>query len=251
MAGPRKAARSFDLADFGLQDMLRCGRDVHEASKSAPTMEQAAQAVVSLIHDAFRDPQTTERSCALVRFFKTHPYGELEPALQEIARRALAQPPTATMRCLTLLASAGDRPEWTSRRESRGHQAIPLQTAEMVHQAPMISQLIQQFGIDVEALVSTSSGLVGDTGRKTYNVFHVQHAVGSPHIPAQQEFVVPNGIRSVLGVGGSLTNGELFALIIFSRVEIPPESASRFRNVALDIKASMFGFGPQQVFLSV
>lgn len=89
------------------------------------------------------------------------------------------------MRCLALLATAGDEPEWNSRKASRSHQAIPLPSAVIVRQAPMIARLIEDMGLDIEALVSGSrSSRGGDT--RTYDVFHVEDAVGSPYIPAQR-----------------------------------------------------------------
>jgi hypothetical protein len=48
--------------------------------------------------------------------------------------------------------------------------------------------------------------------------------------------VDPFGIRSVIGFGGIL-RGEMFAVVIFSRVVIPAAVANRFRNIALEVKA--------------
>jgi hypothetical protein len=50
------------------------------------------------------------------------------------------------------------------------------------------------------------------------------------------------GIRSVLGFGGSLPTGDLFAIILFSKVAIPEASADRFKTVALDVKSGFFKF---------
>ena len=54
----------------------------------------------------------------------------------------------------TLLATAGDEPEWNSRHTSRGHAAIPLPSARIVERFPMIAQLIRQLGFDVADVVS-------------------------------------------------------------------------------------------------
>jgi hypothetical protein len=69
--------------------------------------------------------------------------------------------------------------------------------------------------------------------QKTYHVFHVPQAVGSAYIPAQQEFVLPFGIQSVLGFGGMLPSGNLFVVILFSKVYIPRETADMFRPLSL------------------
>lgn len=54
-----------------------------------------------------------------------------------------------TTQCLILLDTAGDRPEWNFRRGSESHQAVPLIDKDFVRGIPMISQLIQQFGLDI------------------------------------------------------------------------------------------------------
>jgi hypothetical protein len=112
----------------------------------------------------------------------------------------------------------------------------------------MIAQLIRQFGIEISDLVSQNPVALPSNDGKTYNVFHVPEALGSPSIPAQKEFVQKHGIRSVLGFGGVLRTGDLFAIIMFSRVSIPAESAQRFRTLALDVKSSFFPFRDDMVF---
>ncbi len=65
--------------------------------------------------------------------------------------------------------------------------------------------------------------LVGDRSGKTYNTFYVPKAVGSPYIPTPDDFVIPNGIKSVLGFGGVLSSGEPFVVIMFSKPSIPAD----------------------------
>jgi hypothetical protein len=106
----------------------------------------------------------------------------------------------------------------------------------MVHRAPMIAQLIEQMGMDVEHLVQPDISIVPDAEGRTFNIFYVERAEGSPFIPAQAEFVVPFRIQSVIGFGGIL-RGDMFAVVLFSRVAISPAVASRFRNIALEVKS--------------
>jgi hypothetical protein len=186
-----------------------------------------------------------------VRFYKTHPYGALEPGLQAFAAKLMrGREPWDEMKCLVLLGTAGEEREWSSRRLSRGHQAIPLPSVEMVEQAPMIAQLVRQLGLDLEHVVEPQAELLGELGGKTYNVFFVPRALGSPAIPAQDEFVRKYGIRSVVGCGGIHLTGDLYAAILFSKVDIPSESADRFRNIALDLKLCIAPFRDDRVFSS-
>ncbi|HVE78592.1 MAG TPA: hypothetical protein VNA89_07015 [Gemmatimonadaceae bacterium] len=239
----------FDLDNFALGDMLRCGTGLRQAAQGKATMEDAAGAIVRYFRDECRDPATGEQSCPLVRLYKTHPYETLDPPLKAFAARLLGDtPPRPGMKCLTLLATAGAETEWNSRRASRRHRAIPLPSAQVVEQAPMIAQLIKQLGLDIAHVVDPAPELVRELEGRTYNVFHVEDAAGSAYIPAQDDFVVPYGIRSVLGFGGLLRSGELFAVILFSRAHIDRESAGRFRNIALDVKSVLFRYGDDQVF---
>ena len=231
--------------------MLKCGLALRRVVADAPTLEAAADAIVRHLYDNCVSPETGERSCVLVRFYKTHRYEGLEPGLQVFARRGVDNVEvTPATRCLTLLATAGERDSWNSRHQSRGHKVIPLSSQEAVERAPMIAQLLQQFGLELGAFVEPSHDLVAELENRTYNVFHVEQARGSRYIPAQEEFVIPFDVESVVGIGATLRSGDLFAVIMFSRVVIPKESANRLRNVALDIKAAIFHFEEDQVFAS-
>lgn len=237
-----------NLQDFDLPQMLRTGLGVRRAANGAPTMEDAFSRVCRFFYDELRD-DAGRRACALVRAYKTHAYELLDPDLQRFADRLMGDAaPAPSMKCLTLLASAGDRAQWNDRRNSTGHQAIPLPRPDIVEKAPMIAQLIRQFGLDPGELVTPSPEFVRDMEGRTYGVFFVDEANGSPYIPAQKDFVKPNGIRSVIGCGGSLRGGDLFAVILFTRLPLSQDVADRFRTIALDIKSSLFFYDEGAVF---
>jgi hypothetical protein len=235
------ATDNLDLTNFSVGGMLRTGVAVRRVVQGARSLEEAADRLVRFFYDRCVDPDTGRRTTVLVRFYKTHPYGHLPPDLQLFAKQNLeGGNPAADMRCLTLLATAGDEPEWMSRQSSRGHQAIPLPSADIVRRAPMIAKLIEELGFDIESVIrgDVLAPHPGDT--KTYDVFHVKEAFGSASIPAQREFVVPYAVTSVLGFGGLLRSGELFAIILFSRAPISEASASRFRAIALDVRSALY-----------
>ena len=228
--------------------MLRVGIDVRKRIAAERTLEDAARSVCEYLGAELTGPNG-QRACALVRCYKTHPYGDLEPELQAFVRASLGgEEPRASMKCLTLMGTVGEEAEWNSRHESKGHKAIPLPSPDIVGQAPMIAQLIREFGLDLSDVVDPGKEVVRDLMGKTYGVFHVAEARGSRFIPAQEDFVLRYGIRSVLGFGGSLTGGDLFAIILFSKVAIPEASADRFRTVALDVKSGFFKFKDEHVF---
>jgi hypothetical protein len=156
--------------------------------------------------------------------------------------------PWLAMKCLTLMATVGQIAAWNSRQQSRGHRAIPLPSPEIIEKAPMISQLIKEFGLELTNVIQPSPEVVRDLAGKRHGVFHVEDARGSPYIPAQEEFVVRFGIHSVLGFGGLLVNGDLFAVILFTTVRVPPASADRFRTLALDVKSGFSRYNETNTF---
>jgi hypothetical protein len=240
----------FDLSTFSLSNMLRCGLDVRRVTQGTPTMEAAASAIVAYLYENANIPATGDPACVLVRCYRTCAYTTLPPELQRFVRRKMQviTRPQPEMRCLTLLASAGLEPEWNDRMTSRDHRAIPLASTDMIAKAPMIAQLIREFGIDLASVVEPSPESTRARDGKTYNVFHVEEALGSPHIPAQPEFVEKYKVRSVVGFGGSLRTGDLYAIIMFSRVHVPASSAERFRTLALDVKSAFYMFDESAVF---
>jgi hypothetical protein len=238
-----------DLSNFGLSETLRCSRELYRVASNAPTMEMTARRICRSLYDQLQTSNGA-RACALVRCYKTHPYGSLPPDLRYYARRASGEieTPRPTMKCLTLLASAGSEPQWNMRTSSKGHQAIPLPSPRIVERAPMIARLIKDFGLELTDVIDPTPEVVRNLAGKTYGVFHVEDALGSPSIPAQEDFVVKHAIRSAVGFGGSLASGDLFAVVLFSRVTIPAATADRFRALALDVKSLFFPFGDSAVF---
>jgi hypothetical protein len=239
---------TYDLTKFDLGDMLKCSLNLRETASGAPTLEISAQRVCRFLYDELHGPDG-QRACALVRCYKTNAYGSLDPDLQAFARDALgSDAPRSMMKVLTLMATVGQRAGWNSRHLSRGHRAIPLPSPEIVEKAPMISQLIKELGLQLSNVLQSSPDIVKELAGKRHGVFHVEHALGSPYIPAQQEFVVRFGIKSVVGFGGMLATGDLFAVILFATVHVPTSSAERFKSLALDVKSAFSRFNDRTIF---
>ncbi|WP_213804014.1 hypothetical protein [Granulicella sp. dw_53] len=213
-------------------------------------MEEAADEVVNFLYQGFSKPDSETRSVALVRCFKTHLFGCLPVRLQNLAlMRMNGIVPSSGMRCLTLLASRGDEPAWNGRLGSERHQVVPLPTSQIVEEAPMVSRLIQQMGLELEHVVGVPADLLVDLEQRSFNVFHVEEARGSEYVPAQETFVARHGVRSVLGMGGLLPSGDLFVVVMFSRVRITRETAEMFRTLALSVKLVLLPFSGGRVFV--
>lgn len=239
----------YNLADFTLRDMTEFGTALRKLGLGAKSMEEVANRIVRYIYEHLIDPETNEKACALVRFYKTHPYAALDAGLRTFASQLLdGQPESSDMKCLTLLATTGEKPEWNVRTESIGHQAIPLPSEKVVAQIPMISQLIKQFGLEINSVLEPDPVLLADLSQKSFNVFHIANAVGSSYIPAQEEFVIPYGVKSVLGFGGMLASGELFAVIMFLKTPVTSVTADMFKPLALSTKMALLSVSQEAVF---
>ena len=230
--------QTHDIAEFTIADMAACSSGLRRIGEGASSMEEVARRIVAYLYRHF-SAQDNEAPLALVRLFKTHPYQDLQPELRTLARKLLGRQPAPAMKCLTLLGTVGTKPEWCSRELSTGHQAIPLASEDGVARIPMIANLVHQFGLEVsDVLQRPDPRLIVDLEQRTFNVFHVPVAAGSPVVPAQ-DFVLREQIQSVLGFGGVLRTGDLFAVIMFSRVPISRETADLFQSLSLSVKIAL------------
>lgn len=237
------------LADFQMSHMIEGGQALRALGEGAESMEEVANRIVDYLYGHFGDPETGERDCTLVRFYKTHAFGDLDPDQQAFARGVLKDDaPPPEMKCLTLVASTGDNPDWRVREASVGHKAIPLPSKQFVEKIPMISRLIQQFGFEMETVLSPDPRFLLDADQKTYNVFYVPDARGSPYVPAQEDFVEPYGVESALGFGGMLPTGDLYAVILFTKVPVRQTTAELFRTLSLSVKLAVLPFARGPVF---
>jgi hypothetical protein len=238
-----------DIGNFTLKDMAECSSALRKMGTGATSMEEAANQMVRYLYDHFLDGKTGQQAFVLARLFKTHPYGELGEELRAVARNMVGEPsPPPSMKCLVLLATAGERPEWNSRKNSEGHKAIPLPSEQFINRFPMVRQLIQQLGLEVNTVLQPDPKVIVDLAQKTFNVFYVPDAVGNEYVPVQKEFVIPFGVRSVIGFGGMLPPADLYATILFSRACVPPQTAEMFKTLALSVRIGLLPFVGRKVF---
>ena len=230
----------YDITRFTPQDMAKCSLVLRQFGRNTPSMEASSQNIVKYIYQHFCDAKTRENTCALVRLFKTHPYGELEDSLQESARRLMrGNSPTADMKCWTLLAAAGPEPHWNSRHTAAENTAIPLVSPELVAKIPAISEIIRQFGLDIPTVLGIEAERFLQLEPAVLNIFHVSEAKGNPFIPEQDSLIMPYQVKSVLAFGGLLRSGSLFAVVIFLKVKIPPSTTQMFKHLALSVKTAL------------
>ncbi|NDJ24583.1 sensor histidine kinase [Nostoc sp. B(2019)] len=240
----------YNLQKFTLRDMSECGLALRHLGNKANSMEEASNYIIQYLYENLIDQQSGKNACVLIRFFKTHSYGELTSELQEYAQGQLGNHlPDDSLKCLTLLATAGEQSEWNSRYKSGGHKAIPLANEEAIARIPMIFQLIQQLGLNLGTVVQPDPNLLTDLEQRMYNVFYIPDALGSPYIPSQTSFVIPFNIKSVVGFGGLLPSGNMFVILMFLRVVIPRITVDLLQPLALNVKMAILPFEDDKIFI--
>src|SRR5579875_2717035 len=229
----------FDLASFGLSDMLECSSAVRDVVSGAGSMEQAANAIAGYLYHHLLDKEAGGRALALARVFVTRPFEALGPDLRSFAagHAGLTNRELAGTTCLVLLASVGDEPAWNDRHCSRHHQAVPMGRAETRAKYPMLCQLADLLGLGPHARRSDDARLC-----------NIPEARACHDVADQDGFVARYGIRSVLGFGAMLPSGLGFAVVLFSRTPVPDSSADALYAVALGAKLAFLPFMDGPVF---
>ena len=166
------------LPSFGVDELESCSAALRGLGADAESMEAVAGRVVEVLHDGLVD-EAGEPATALVRFYKTHRYGDLPAELRDVAGEvADRQTP-----CLTLLGTTGTEAAWRDRRRSANHQAIPLASKEAVARLPMVSRLFADMGVDLAEVAHAVPAEAIRLHHRSYDVFYVPDAVGSPWVP--------------------------------------------------------------------
>lgn len=238
----------FNLGNFHLREITLLDSVIRAIGKGTESVEEIAERVTGILYNDLVDPDSGEKNCVLVRFFQTVNYADLDPGLRAFGARLMAgHTLLPTTRCLTLLATNGEKPEWNSRKSSSGHQTIPLVSADVLKSIPMVSQLIRQLGLSIEGVTGPPE-LILETDQTSYGVFYIPEAEGSASVPAQSNFVVPYRVRSVLGFGGSLPAGHIYVVLMFARIHIPQATAEIFRNAAMNLKFTLLSPPGKRIF---
>ena len=237
----------FDITQFSLKDMTQCGAALRDLGVEANSMEETANRIVRYLH-TYLTEASGGRVCALTRFFITMPYSELDEDNQRHARKLLGGVPDDTqLRCQTLLATVGVEPAWNDRRKSNYYKNLPL-TSEILDANPMYVQFAQTFGVVLDRSVTPDPALIAELEQHSYNVFHVPDARDSEYVPDQEHFVIPYGIRSVLGFFGMLPSSQVFSVVIFTRTIVPRDIVMPFKTLAFNVKLAILPFDDGAIF---
>ena len=218
-------AKIFELSQLIKE---RCGR--------LSSLEEVAQELINTFCRVFIT-DSGKNAFVLSRFFKSCIYEELPDDIKIYIRHQEGEEEvSAQNRYLTLLGTWGDMKGWRCRKESKGHQALPLYDPHIICDIPMLSALLSQIGFDISDVARPDKNIIIDKEDTEFGTFCVEEARGSKLIPKQAGFVDPFGVKSVFGFGGSYRNNNIYAIIVFSRERISNKITKLFLSLNPAIK---------------
>jgi hypothetical protein len=152
---------------------------------------------------------------------------------------------------MSLTGTYGLEEEWRRRQDSVGHKVVPVNKIAVPSLIPMFEQLlVRDMRADLARLYET--GNVIESVRSTGGTFYIEDVPASPVIPAQEMFVGPYEVKSLVGFGGLMSGIQrdttLYVLIAFTRVHFTPEMAEAFHGLRPFIGTALASRTAQSIF---
>lgn len=223
------------LESCALAKACWCLARVRQLISESDSLPAFLQAISTLLQQSFVNELTDTPEIVLARCFISRPFASLSIEDQMLVRTQYGGDeilPTSPF--LVLEGSAGVVEGWNAPKQSSRYRVVPLNVPEFASRFPMFAEVLRQLQF-VVAGESVGALDIESVGSST-QVFSVNGAVGSPFIPAQDEFVVPFGIRAAVGCGGVFGEGQCFVLLLFTRVAISERAMELLRLIALSIR---------------
>jgi len=195
-------------------------------------LEEAAQELVSALHKQFSE------SVVLARVYVTAPFDALpvtnKSFVQNLTESTGAEADLkATTPVLSLIGTYGQEEDWRDRRNSKGHVGIPLISSAFVGAIPMISRLLHELGVPMDWIDTHETEMIIKTVGRKAGLFYVENAAEATDregrkIIAAQDFVADYDVKSVFGIGGAYSQGQVFTMVAFCRDVFPRDVAEHF-----------------------
>ncbi|GAB4516504.1 MAG: hypothetical protein OHK0046_22010 [Anaerolineae bacterium] len=209
------------LKDAKDEDVIALGRELLNRNRDRLTsFEEAAQAIVRGLYNEVCLPDG-DPLFVMLRVFRFGTREDLHPELLPLAQEE-------SEHWLTLMASIGTEPDWCDRRLSQAHRILPADAPS----SPMLQAAFQQMGLQFGQYKRNDTML--EMHKHTHGghmrYFYIPEALGSPFVPAQNDFVIPYHIQSVVGFGSMFVNKTAYFCVGFTRQIITEEEAARFAH---------------------
>jgi len=193
------------------------------------SIEDAYQHLAQSMCESFQNNQK-QSDLILSRVYHSFDFQLLPSSLQQVAKQVWKDDAADNNKFIALMGTYGDEPAWQDRTKSEGHKVILL-SHESLTKIPMVARLLQQIGFDLGTLLGEKEkGIEFEGISGTFGVFYVSPALKSPYIPAQN-FVEKYAVKSVLGTGVMLPQGDISIYIGFSRVDVTNEVAANLASL--------------------
>jgi hypothetical protein len=204
--------------------------------RPAKTLEEGAQALATELYASFADSVVLARVFLTVRFDALP--AEVRTFVESLASGAgRADRLRGLVPVLSLVGTRGHEAAWNTRRESRGHQGIPLISSSFVGAIPMISRLFRELGVPLHWIDSDDAQRIATAVGRSAGLFFVPDAGTAlddhgRKIIAAQDFVATHGVKTVFGTGGAYARGQILVTVVFCRHPVPRATAEQFLRLA-------------------
>jgi len=230
------------FSSYQLDDVESLRGRVGEAISRCGTLQEAAQVCVTTLFDEFSE------SAVLFRFFATMAFAVLpEPDRSFVTGLAHSRGVLSELKdetcVVTLLGTRGRRPNWNDRHKSERRLCVPLLSASFIQTIPVVARLMTDVDQDVDWLSKQTTRIMVKTMGTMSRIVYVDDAGTAEtedhfKIIPSQDFVAANGVKTVLGLGGSYLGGSFMTLILFTREAIALEQVSKFTPLVHTIKSA-------------
>lgn len=223
-----------DLERFSVDDLVELSARLRELGVGAPSMAAVASEIVETLHTSLRAADGSP-ACASVRLLKTHRFGDLPATARRLtAERAGTEPPGGATSLATLAwAGSGDVPaDWL---------VLPFDDEASVAASPFLREALIALDVSTEEFLRPVAAQENELHRRPHGIFHVPDAT-VPYAPVSAEgvrCVARTGIRSIVAIGGGLLSGDIFLLVICSKVPIDGRVAKLLKTLTPAIKTAL------------
>lgn len=207
-----------NLPQASVEDIRKFATDLFMKYRSGlASFEAAAQVATDAVYNTFRQTNG-QPTFALVRIFRAMHYNQLPSHLKSLANSDI------TDTWLVLNGTAGDIAAWGSPAKSVGHQVIPAISSA----TPMLKAAFEQLQFNSMKPIDPNALQLHQAQGVAPRYFYVPNALGSPHIPTQDEFVKPYKIQSVVGIGSTFVSKSFYLGLFFSKVALSQDDVEKF-----------------------
>lgn len=213
------------FATYSFDDVRVLQRRIEAELKQGGSLQESSQKFVELLFEELSE------SAVLFRVFGTVAFGALPEKDREFARTlARERNCEGALReetpVVALLGTRGKRDLWNDRYASRRRLAIPLTQASFIKTIPMIARLMSDMGTGPDWVEKQKLNMVVRSMGRMARLLYVEDAseidTGDGFkVVSDQDFVVDNGVKTVLGLGGAYLDRTIVTIILFTSELVP------------------------------